>query len=106
MTVVRAARRRDTGRSALALISVSEERRFLRIAIVNDDMPFLVDSIAATIVAQGIAIDRLEIGRATRELQSLMRISKAALCRQKRRKNTHNQTAHHTSYNYTHHFTR
>src|SRR3546814_13143557 len=35
------------------------ERRFLRIAIVNDDMPFLVDSIAATIAAQGIAIDRL-----------------------------------------------
>src|SRR3546814_1365214 len=59
MTVVRAARRRDPGRSALALISVSEDRRFLRIAIVNDDMPFLVDSIAATIAAQGIAIDRL-----------------------------------------------
>jgi len=53
------ARRRDAGRSALALISVSEERRFLRIAIVNDDMPFLVDSIAATIAAHGIAIDRL-----------------------------------------------
>src|SRR5690606_8707812 len=29
------------------------------IAIVNDDMPFLVDSVAATIAAQGLAIDRL-----------------------------------------------
>ncbi|ANU06872.1 NAD-glutamate dehydrogenase [Paraurantiacibacter namhicola] len=34
-------------------------RRFMRIAIVNDDMPFLVDSIAMTIADQGLAIDML-----------------------------------------------
>ena len=33
--------------------------RLMRIAIINDDMPFLVDSIAATIAAQGLTIDRL-----------------------------------------------
>ncbi|KUR72168.1 glutamate dehydrogenase [Novosphingobium fuchskuhlense] len=33
--------------------------RYLRIAVINDDMPFLVDSIAAAISAQGLAIDRL-----------------------------------------------
>ena len=32
-------------------------RRCTRIAVVNRDMPFLVDSIAATIAAQGLAID-------------------------------------------------
>lgn len=53
------AAKRAKNRSAMSLVSVSGKRRFLRIAIVNDDMPFLVDSIAATIAAQGIAIDRL-----------------------------------------------
>ena len=38
---------------------LGETRRFLRIALVNDDRPFLVDSIAATVAAQGLAIDRL-----------------------------------------------
>ncbi len=33
--------------------------RFMRIAVINDDMPFLVDSIAATIAAVGLAIDLL-----------------------------------------------
>ncbi|OYW50697.1 MAG: glutamate dehydrogenase [Novosphingobium sp. 12-62-10] len=33
--------------------------RYLRIAVINDDMPFLVDSIAAAISAQGLAVDRL-----------------------------------------------
>ena len=50
---------REAKRSAIALASASGERRFMRIAIVNDDMPFLVDSVAATIAAQGLAIDRL-----------------------------------------------
>ena len=57
--VIDTAARREHKRSALALASASEDRRFMRIAIVNDDMPFLVDSIAATIAAQGLAIDRL-----------------------------------------------
>ncbi len=34
-------------------------RRLMRIAVANDDMPFLVDSIAAAVGAQGLAIDRI-----------------------------------------------
>jgi glutamate dehydrogenase len=33
--------------------------RLMRVAVVNDDMPFLVDSVAATVAAQGLAIDLL-----------------------------------------------
>jgi glutamate dehydrogenase len=54
-----AAQTRVPGQSLVQLESASEGRRHLRIALVNDDMPFLVDSIAATIVAQGLGIDRL-----------------------------------------------
>jgi glutamate dehydrogenase len=50
---------RTLGRSAMAIESVSDERRLTRIAIINDDMPFLVDSVAATIAALGLSIDRL-----------------------------------------------
>jgi len=50
---------RKFGEAAFAIESVSEERRMTRLAVVNDDMPFLVDSIAAAIAAQGISIDRL-----------------------------------------------
>ncbi|MEM8724039.1 MAG: NAD-glutamate dehydrogenase domain-containing protein [Pseudomonadota bacterium] len=57
--LLRAAEHRDTGRSAVLLESATEERRILRLAVVNDDMPFLVDSIAATIAAQGLSIHRL-----------------------------------------------
>ncbi len=53
------AARRTMGAPAIALASTSDQRRFMRIAIVNDDMPFLVDSIASTIAAQGLSIDRL-----------------------------------------------
>ena len=42
---------RTLGRSSMAIESVSDERRLTRIAIVNDDMPFLVDSVAASIAA-------------------------------------------------------
>ena len=38
---------------------LGEHRRYLRIALINDDRPFLVDSIAATVAAQGLTIDRL-----------------------------------------------
>ncbi len=34
-------------------------RRLMRLAVANDDMPFLVDSIADAITAQGLAIDRI-----------------------------------------------
>ena len=53
------ASQRTRGRSAMAIESISDERRLTRIAIINDDMPFLVDSIAATIAALGLSIDRL-----------------------------------------------
>ncbi|MEL7444808.1 MAG: NAD-glutamate dehydrogenase domain-containing protein [Pseudomonadota bacterium] len=55
----KAASKRAANRSSLALESVTDERRILRIAIINDDMPFLVDSISATIAEQGLTIDRL-----------------------------------------------
>ena len=57
--VYEAAANREPGEAAIALASATDERRFMRIVLVNDDMPFLVDSIAATIAAQGLAIDRL-----------------------------------------------
>ncbi|MGD9664569.1 MAG: NAD-glutamate dehydrogenase domain-containing protein, partial [Novosphingobium sp.] len=44
---------------AIAVESAAESHRYTRIAIVNRDMPFLVDSVAATISAHGLAIDRL-----------------------------------------------
>lgn len=49
---------RGPGESLVHIASDTGERR-LRIAVINDDMPFLVDSVAATIAAQGLAIDRL-----------------------------------------------
>ncbi|WP_338446921.1 NAD-glutamate dehydrogenase domain-containing protein [Pelagerythrobacter marensis] len=57
--MLEAAARRERGEASIALASATDERRFMRIALVNDDMPFLVDSVAATIAAQGLAIDRL-----------------------------------------------
>ncbi|KPP88352.1 NAD-glutamate dehydrogenase domain-containing protein [Erythrobacter sp. HL-111] len=50
---------REPERAAICIESATNGRRRLRIAIVNDDMPFLVDSIAATLTAQGVSIDRL-----------------------------------------------
>lgn len=43
----------------IEIASENDERRYLRIAIVNDDMPFLVDSVAAVIAEAGLVIDRL-----------------------------------------------
>jgi glutamate dehydrogenase len=57
--VLEAARQRSEGEAALLVRSASGTRRCTRIAIVNRDMPFLVDSIASTIAAQGLAIDLL-----------------------------------------------
>ena len=52
---------REPGRASLALETMSSagRRRRMRLAAVGDDMPFLVDSIAAAIGARGIAIDRI-----------------------------------------------
>ncbi len=44
---------------AIEPIAADDVRRRMRVAIVNDDMPFLVDSIAAAIGAQCIAVDRI-----------------------------------------------
>ncbi|MEB3416465.1 NAD-glutamate dehydrogenase domain-containing protein [Alteriqipengyuania sp. WL0013] len=54
-----AAAGRKPGKHNITLESASEERRFMRIAIINDDMPFLVDSVAAAIAEHGLTIDRL-----------------------------------------------
>jgi glutamate dehydrogenase len=53
------ARPAETPRLELETISGDETNRQMRLAIVNDDMPFLVDSIAATIGAHDIDIDRI-----------------------------------------------
>ncbi|HSJ78888.1 MAG TPA: glutamate dehydrogenase, partial [Erythrobacter sp.] len=54
-----AAQPRAPGQALVQIESATDGRRHLRIAIINDDMPFLVDSVAATIAAQGVGIDRL-----------------------------------------------
>ena len=55
-----AAAQREGSAPAIAIESMSKAgNRYLRIAVVNDDMPFLVDSIAGAITALGLAIDRL-----------------------------------------------
>jgi glutamate dehydrogenase len=64
--VLAAAARRQPGEPAIAIETVAgaagpgaENRRFMRIAVINDDMPFLVDSIAAAVASQNLAISRL-----------------------------------------------
>jgi glutamate dehydrogenase len=57
--VLDAAAIRTPGQPVIAISSAAEGRRFMRIALINDDMPFLVDSVAGTVAAQGLAIDRL-----------------------------------------------
>jgi len=52
---------RRPGEPALALESLAGDgaHRRMRLAVINDDMPFLVDSIAAALAARGIDIHRL-----------------------------------------------
>ena len=57
--VLDAASQREAGDSVVEIASASDERRYMRIALVNDDMPFLVDSVAATVAAHDLSIDRL-----------------------------------------------
>ncbi|WP_375401855.1 NAD-glutamate dehydrogenase domain-containing protein [uncultured Sphingomonas sp.] len=56
-----AARERMPGmpRVMLEPIASDDVRRRLRLAVVGNDMPFLVDSVAAAVSARGIAIDRI-----------------------------------------------
>ena len=56
--LLEAASKRAPRKTVITHESDTGERR-LRIAIINDDMPFLVDSIAATITAAGVGIDQL-----------------------------------------------
>ncbi len=59
---LRAAARRKGAEPALAMESVAgtgSTARYLRLAVINDDMPFLVDSVCATLAHHGLAIDRL-----------------------------------------------
>ncbi len=57
--MLEAAMTRDEGKSAIALGTAIGERRVTRIAVINEDMPFLVDSTAAAIAGLGLSIDRL-----------------------------------------------
>jgi glutamate dehydrogenase len=59
--VAETAATRRPGTPAIALESMGGEgvQRRMRLAIVNDDMPFLVDSVAAALAARGIDIHRL-----------------------------------------------
>ncbi len=52
---------RSPSRTALTIDTVagSAGSRFMRIAVINEDMPFLVDSVAATITAHDLEIHRL-----------------------------------------------
>lgn len=58
-----AAQTRAPGAPAIAIETVagsgSGQNRFMRIGVINPDMPFLVDSLASTVAAHGIGIDRL-----------------------------------------------
>ena len=58
---LRCAVEREEGKANLSLESVSgaQNDRHLRLAIVNDDMPFLVDSVCATIAGFGLTVERL-----------------------------------------------
>ncbi|HYZ47944.1 MAG TPA: NAD-glutamate dehydrogenase domain-containing protein, partial [Sphingomonas sp.] len=54
-----AAAQRTPGTPSIRLESVAHGRRYMRLAIVNDDMPFLVDSVAGTVTAHELSIDRV-----------------------------------------------
>jgi glutamate dehydrogenase len=64
---------RAPGEIAIRVESTGGEagKRRMRLAVVNDDMPFLVDSVAAAIAARGLAVHRLlhPIARVTRDPQ-------------------------------------
>ena len=59
--VLATAAQRAAGEHRIAIEALASEaiRRRMRVAIINDDMPFLVDSIAAAISVRDIQIDRI-----------------------------------------------
>ncbi|GLR46545.1 glutamate dehydrogenase [Sphingomonas astaxanthinifaciens DSM 22298] len=80
--IAEAAATRPPGQIVLKLQSVGGEaaKRVMRMVIVNDDMPFLVDSVAAVIAGHGLTVHRLlhPIVRATREGGKLVRLGEGA----------------------------
>src|SRR6478609_3909057 len=54
--VLEAALERPAGEPSILLRS-APGGRFMRVAVINDDMPFLVDSVAAAFAALGLEID-------------------------------------------------
>ncbi|MBB3990738.1 NAD-glutamate dehydrogenase domain-containing protein [Croceicoccus naphthovorans] len=57
--LIEAAEKRSGGKATIVIASAPEGRRGTRIAIINDDMPFLVDSIASTLGEFGLVADTL-----------------------------------------------
>ncbi|GAB5348603.1 NAD-glutamate dehydrogenase [Alteriqipengyuania sp. 357] len=57
--VLEAASSRRAGEPTIAIATKDTGKRRLRIALINDDMPFLVDSVSSQIAAIGLSIDRL-----------------------------------------------
>ena len=54
--------RRQPGHAAIAVQTIAgnlDGSRLMRIAVINDDMPFLVDSVSAALAAQGVEVRRL-----------------------------------------------
>ncbi|WP_260924405.1 NAD-glutamate dehydrogenase [Novosphingobium sp. 9] len=59
LLTVATTRKAATPAIELASAGAEDERRILRLAIVNDDMPFLVDSVAAALAEAGLVVDHL-----------------------------------------------
>jgi len=58
--VAETAARRPPGTAAIALETYADDaKRRMRLAVVNDDMPFLVDSISGAVAAHDIAVHRI-----------------------------------------------
>ncbi|MCF8707086.1 NAD-glutamate dehydrogenase [Rhizorhapis sp. SPR117] len=72
----RAIHLRLTGDPVISLETLAgpEGQRLMRLAIINDDMPFLVDSVAGTLSARGLAIHRLihPVVRVARDEQGVL----------------------------------
>ncbi len=74
--VAATAERRLPGAAVIVLepLPGTDPRRLMRLAIINDDMPFLVDSIAGAITAHDISIDRIihPVLRVTRDAAGVL----------------------------------
>ena len=57
--LLEAARKRGDGKPSILIDAGSGQDRITRIAVVNRDVPFLVDSISRTIAAHGLTIEKL-----------------------------------------------